>query len=151
MTKTGRMQIAVVAVCIATGCVVNPSMAGPRVNPGEWKYTMKTKIEGLGIPLPAIPVSYRDCVTKSDASPVETPEMKKAGCKIVDPKTRGDTITYTGHCVTSDNIIDTHYKLTFQADSMEGAFDQVRTVGGKIRSTATGTLTGKRIGACEAK
>jgi len=122
--------------------------ADATINPGEWKMTMKTQIKGLGIPLPSIPVSFTSCITQTN--PVaESPEMKKAGCRIIDPKIDGPRVTYTGRCASGGSITDTHYKLTYTGDEMSGTYDQVRTVGSESRSTATGTISGKRLGACK--
>jgi hypothetical protein len=127
-----------------------PTFAAPSINPGDWEYTMKMKIEGLGIPLPQIPVTFTGCITQSNPT-VETPEMKKAGCKIVNQKISGNNVTYTGRCVTGDNVMDTNYKMNFQGNSMSGTFDQVRKVSGKVQSTATGTISAKRLGPCTKK
>lgn len=148
MSRTRCIQMATLTVFFAVSWAAHRSMAGPRIDPGEWKYTMQTKVEGLGIPVPVVPITFKNCVTTSDASPIETPEMKKAGCKIIDAKTQGNVVTYTARCAHGSSIADTHYKMTFHANSLEGSFDQVRTVNGKVRSTATGTLVGERIGPC---
>lgn len=151
MSRSKSVQIAIISVGFVLLWVADLSVAGPKIHPGEWKFTMKTKIEGLGIPLPAIPTSFENCVTKTDASPIETPEMKKAGCKIINAKIKGHTITYTGHCVQKDTIVDTHIKATYKVDSMAGSLKQVATASGKVLHTATGTITGTRIGSCKAK
>ena len=127
-----------------------PTFAAPSINPGDWEYTMKMKIEGLGIPLPQIPVTFTGCITQSNPT-VETPEMKKAGCKIVNQKISGNNVTYTGRCVSGDSVTDTNYKMNFQGSSMTGTFDQVRKVSGKVQSTATGTISAKRLGPCTKK
>jgi hypothetical protein len=127
-----------------------PSFAAPAINPGNWEYTMKMKIEGLGIPLPQIPVTFTGCITQSNPT-VETPEMKKAGCKIVNQKISGNNVTYTGRCVSGDSVTDTNYKMNYQGSSMTGTFDQVRKVSGKVQSTATGTIGAKRLGPCTQK
>jgi hypothetical protein len=124
--------------------------AAPTINPGNWEYTMKMKIEGLGIPIPQIPVTHTGCITETNPT-VETAEMKKAGCKVVDRKISGNNVTYTGRCVTGDNVMDTNYKMNFQGNSMTGTFDQVRKVSGKVQSTATGTISAKRLGPCTTK
>jgi hypothetical protein len=74
--------------------------------------------------------------------------MKKAGCKIVNQKISGNNVTYTGRCVSGDSVMDTNYKMNFQGSSMTGSFDQVRKVSGKVQSTATGTISAKRLGPC---
>ncbi len=124
--------------------------AEPVISPGEWKYTMKTKIEGLGIPLPAIPVKFSACIAHSDPV-VQTPEMREAGCEIVDKEIEGDTVAYSARCVSGDSVTQTNFKNTYQADSMEGSFTQRSEHAGKVQSTATGTLIGKRVGDCQGK
>jgi len=138
------------AILFLTLASAEPAFAAPSINPGDWEYTMKMKIEGLGIPLPQIPVTFIGCITQSNPT-VETPEMKKAGCKIVNRKISGNNVSYTGHCVTGDNVIDTNYKMNFQGNSMSGTLDQVRKVSGKVQSTATGTISAKRLGPCTKK
>ncbi len=138
------------ALLILTLASAEPAFAAPSINPGDWEYTMKMKIEGLGIPLPQIPVTFTGCITQSNPT-VETPEMKKAGCKIVNQKISGNNVTYTGRCISGDSVMDTNYKMNFQGNSMTGTFDQVRKVSGKVQSTATGTISAKRLGACTKK
>ena len=127
-----------------------PVLAAPSINPGDWEYSMKMKIEGLGMPLPSIPIKFTGCITQSNPT-VETPEMKKAGCKIVNQKISGNTVTYTGRCVSGDSVTDTNYKMNFQGNSMSGTLNQVRKVSGAVKSTATGTITAKRLGPCTKK
>ena len=129
---------------------INNAVGDLKINPGEWKYKMKTKIKGLGIPLPAIPVTFSSCITQSNPV-MQTPEMKKAGCEIVNMKVKGNLVTYTGRCTNGDSVTDTNFKNTYQENSMEGTFDQVSKLAGKVQSTATGTLTGNRVGACKNK
>lgn len=137
-------------VLLLTVASAEPVFAAPSINPGDWEYAMKMKIEGLGLPLPSIPVKFTGCITQSNPT-VETPEMKKAGCKIVNQKISGNTVTYTGRCVSGDSVTDTNYKMNFQGSSMSGTFDQVRKVSGAVKSTATGTITAKRLGPCTKK
>ena len=140
---------AALAVCL----LVIPSqhvLAEPRVSPGEWKYTMKTKIEGLGIPLPAIPVKFSSCVAQSEPV-VQTPEMQKAGCEVVDREVQGNTVAYSVRCASGDSATQTNFTNTYQEDSMEGSFTQKSEHAGKVQSTATGTLVGKRVGDCKEK
>lgn len=127
-----------------------PTFAAPSINPGDWEYTMKMKIEGLGIPLPQIPVTFTGCITQSNPT-VETPEMKKAGCKIMNQKISGNNVTYTGRCISGDSVTDTNYKMNFQGNSMTGTVDQIRKLSGKVQSTATGTISAKRLGPCTNK
>ena len=118
------------------------------INPGEWKYKMKTKVKGLGIPLPSIPVKFSSCITQSNPV-IQSPEMKKAGCEVINMKVEGNLVTFTGRCTHGDSVTDTNYKNTYQENSMKGTFDQVRKQAGTVQSTATGTLTGKRVGTCQ--
>jgi len=142
-----RAGLAFISIIVLSSGV-DVARADARVNPGEWKMSMKTKIKGLGIPLPAIPVKFTSCITQKD--PVaETPEMRKAGCKIIDPKVDGGHVTYTGRCVSGESVTETYYKLTYEGDEMSGTFDQVRKLGGQTQSTATGTISGKRLGDCK--
>jgi len=141
---SGRILIVLLLLTFAPA---EPACAAPSINPGDWEYTMKMKIEGLGIPIPQIPVTFTGCITETNPT-VETPEMKKAGCKIVNQKISGNNVTYTGRCVSGDSVMDTNYKMNFQGSSMTGSFDQVRKVSGKVQSTATGTISAKRLGPC---
>jgi hypothetical protein len=138
------------ALLILTFASAEPTFAAPSINPGDWEYTMKMKIEGLGIPLPQIPVTFTGCITQSNPT-VETPEMKKAGCKIMNQKISGNNVTYTGRCASGDSVTDTNFKMNFQGNSMTGTFDQVSKFRGKVQSTSTGTISSKRLGPCTKK
>lgn len=127
-----------------------PVWAAPHYNPGEWKYHWNTHIKMMGLSIPSIPVTATSCVKTSNPVP-EPPAMKKSGCKIIDLKSRGNTLTYTAHCAMNSTVVNTHYRLAFHGDTVKGTFTQVRTTDGKVGSTANGTVNGQRIGSCTKK
>ena len=120
--------------------------------PGEWKYHWKFHIEVFGMSIPSIPVSVDSCVERGNPF-LNNPHMKKAGCKIVDPRTRGNHFSYTARCTSKDKhaVTATHYDMTFHGDHMDGTFTQTQTLDGKQQSTSNGTVDGKRTGPCTKK
>ncbi len=80
---------------------------------------------------------------------MQTPEMDKAGCEILHKEAQGNRLTFTVRCEHGDSVTETNYENTYEEDRMEGTFSHVRTVSGKIETTATGTLTGVRLGECK--
>jgi Protein of unknown function (DUF3617) len=130
----------------------NAAWATPHYKPGEWEYHWKFHMEVFGMSIPSIPVSVTSCVEGKHPF-LNDPKMKKAGCKMVDPKTRGNEFSYTARCTSKDKraVTATHYDLTFHGDRMDGTFTQTQTLDGKQQSTSNGTVDGKRTGPCTKK
>jgi hypothetical protein len=140
------------AVLLSTSCALflfgaAAAWATPHYKPGEWKYKWKVHVKVMGLTMPSIPVTVTSCV-KGEHPFLNDPKMKKGNCKMVDPKTEGNKFSYTASCGGNGTVVDTHYKLTFHGDRVDGTFTQTRTTNGKVAGHANGTVEGKRIGSC---
>lgn len=124
--------------------------ATPPYKAGEWKYHWKVHVKVMGMSMPSIPVTVTSCVEGKHPF-LNDPKMKKGNCRLVDPKTHGNKFSYTASCGSNGTVVDTHYKLNFHGDHVDGTFTQTRTTNGKVRGHANGTVDGKRIGACTKK
>jgi Protein of unknown function (DUF3617) len=126
--------------------------AMPHYKPGEWEYHWKFHIEVFGMSIPSIPVSVNSCVERGKPF-LNNPHMKKGGCKIVDPRTRGNHFSYTARCTSKDKraVTATHYDLTFHGDTVDGTFTQTQTLDGEQKGASNGTVDGKRTGPCTKK
>lgn len=141
-----------IAVFLFAGSLSGFALAAPSIEPGEWEYTMKMKMEMPGMPasMPEMSNTFTSCVTAKDPT-VETPEMRDAGCKMLDRKVSGNSLRYTAICTQGDSVLEMRYRLTYDRTRMKGEVDQVHKVGGQVQAKGKGTMAGKRIGACKKK
>lgn len=143
-----------VAAALLVSClgVAHIAWAAPHYKAGEWEYHWKFHIEVFGMSIPSIPVSVDSCVERGNPF-LNNPHMKKAGCKVVDARTRGNHFSYTARCTSKDKraVTATHYDLSFHGDHMDGTFTQTQTLDGKQQGTSNGTVDGKRTGPCTKK
>jgi len=140
------------ALLLAAFGAAHAAWATPKYTPGEWEYHWKFHMEVFGMSIPSIPVTVTSCVEGKHPF-LSDPKMKKAGCKMVDPRTRGNHFSYTARCTSKDKraVTATHYDMTFHGDHMDGTFTQTQTLDGEQKGTSNGTVDGKRTGPCTKK
>ena len=147
-----RGMLFAAALLLAGSGAAQAAWATPHYKTGEWEYHWKFHIEVFGMSIPSIPVTVDSCVERGNPF-LSNPKMKKAGCKMIDPRTRGNHFSYTARCTSKDKraVTATHYDLTFHGDHMDGTFTQTQMLDGKQQGTSNGTVDGKRTGVCTKK
>jgi Protein of unknown function (DUF3617) len=123
------------------GAVVYCQTTFAAMNLHEGKWEMTTVFPG------GQPQKTAECLTKDKLT---SKDKNKPGC-TVDQKVTGSTLTMHQICTRNGSKEEVRLEATYAGDSMKGTL--------RINSTdpttgkpmlLTGTITGKRIGACEA-
>lgn len=125
-----------------------PGFAAPAIQAGEWEFTMT--MEGPTMPMAIPPMRFTNCVTRKSPIPRQGEQLSKE-CKIVEQNIAGNIVTYTLRCDSQGMTLDNIGRAEFNGDTMSGTVKQVMKQGDKIMHTTNATMTGKRIGACNAK
>ncbi|MDY6881871.1 MAG: DUF3617 family protein [Desulfatiglans sp.] len=117
---------------------------GLDLKPG--KYEITAKVEMPGMPAGMAPQTTTQCL--DELNPVPNSSAAAQGCKIIDMKTKGNTVTYTMECTQQGMKIKTTGKITYNGDSFEGTSQTSMgpSAGGMTVKT---TINGKRIGECD--
>lgn len=122
--------------------------AEPNVTEGMWDITGSMKMEGLPFPVPTVPISYSQCITKKDLVPQQ--KEKNKDCTITSQKIEGNTVTWAVSCLDKKGAkTEGTGTITYKGESFEGKMQNTMTdsKGGKIESRME--MTGKRTGACK--
>jgi hypothetical protein len=111
----------------------------PDFKDGQWEITVKTEMVGMPMQMP--PLTYTQCMTKSD--PVPQSSQPDQQCRVVDMKTQGNTVSWAIKCDDSGSPITGEGKITYEKDRMNGS----------MKMTAEGMemvshFKGRYIGAC---
>jgi hypothetical protein len=150
--RTIRAMLLSSALLLSGLGAAHSAWAAPHYKTGEWEYHWKFHIKVFGMSMPSIPATVNSCVERGNPF-LNNPHMKEGGCKVIDPKTRGDHFSYTARCTSKDKhaVTETHYDLTFHGDHMDGTFTQTQTLDGEQKGSSDGTVDGKRTGPCTKK
>jgi len=119
------------------------AFAAINLHDGEWEIAISMQGDK--------PEKTTDCITKDNLI-----KKEEEGCKT-EQKVVGSTYSMHRICdkkgdrPENDVHMDMHMKETFAGDKMKGTMDLTVTKGQLVTTSMTGTLTGRRIGACKAK
>jgi len=135
---------AAVLVAVASGAA---AAAEPNMAEGKWEVTGKMTMEGLPFRMPAVPISYSQCLTKKDLVPQQKEQNKD--CKLVSQKIQGNIVTWVGSCVDKDgNKTDSTGTITYKGSSFDGKIDTVMRDPKGAKTTSKLQITGQRTGDC---
>jgi hypothetical protein len=140
IVKTQGMFCAMVFAGIMGGAALcQTAFAAINLNDGEWEMT--TTFQG------GKPQTSTECITKADLNSKDD----EPGCKV-EKKVSGNTVKIHSVCDRGNGAKeDAQAEETFSGDTMKGTM-RIQAAGpdGKPM-TLTGTISGRRIGACKAK
>jgi len=133
------LKILFVALVACTSFATLIASQSPQ-KPGKWQITVEMDIPGAG-KMP--PVTQEVCLTESDlADPNKAAFMDpKSGCKVTDPKTKGNTFSYSFDCPAQQ--IKGSGTMTFSGETLSG--ETKLKMGGQ---DVTSKQTGKWLGTC---
>ncbi len=114
--------------------------SGPDFREGEWEVTVETEMVGMPMKMP--PMTYTQCMTKSD--PIPQNNQQDQQCHVIDMKTQGNTVTWNMTCDGSAARMAGEGKITYEKDRMNGT----------MKMTAEGMqmithFKGHYLGACQ--
>ena len=70
------------------------------------------KLEGMPFPMPSVPVSYTQCLTKKDMVPQK--KEKNQDCKMISNKTEGNAVSWVMQCKDRNGTTDSTGKVTYK-------------------------------------
>lgn len=117
MKKTMPSTILVAAVALAMAASSLP--AAERYRPGQWEYTTTHDARKNE------PRTFKHCVSEEDAGSANgdtksarahAEKAAGAGCKVIDYKVAGDTVSYSIQCAE----VSIRSTMTFHGDTSEG-------------------------------
>lgn len=133
--RTLALSVSVLALAVTTFAGETKST----MKPGNWSITIQMKMPGMDMP----PMTFTRCITQQDADNPQPPSDKSAeGCKILDHKMEGNTLTWKMKCDAQNMTGDG--KITFGPESYSG---EGHMKAGDVEMSQT--FEGKYLGACE--
>jgi len=106
------------------------------------------KMEGMPVPMPAIPVRFTQCITKKDAVPQQKEQNKD--CKTSSQTIEGNTVSWAVLCVDKHGSkTEGTGTVTYGGASFEGKMKNVTTDSRGARMTSRMDMTGRRTGDCK--
>ncbi len=132
------------SLCLAFALVLSGiAFAGsPNMKEGLWEITVTMNMPGVPMQMP--PQVKTQCMTKDDLIPQKGPVERCNGCKIIETKTKGDTVLWIEECASPDGTVRAEGKITYFGDSLNG----------KVKITQNDMLmwqeiSGKWVGDCK--
>jgi hypothetical protein len=144
MKKTGAVLFAIIVLSLVLATF---ALAEPNMQEGMWEIKGEIKIEGLPFPMPPVPMTYTQCLTKKDMVPQK--KEKNLDCKTIKNEIVGNTVSWVMQCKDKNGVTDSTGKITYKGNSFAGTVHTVTmdTKGGKSESTMQ--MSGKRTGDCK--
>jgi len=144
-TRLAAGTLAVMAIALLTS---SAAAAELDLTDGMWEVNGRVKMEGLPIQMPAVPVSFTQCITKKDAIPQQKEGNKD--CKITSQRIEGSTVTWAALCVDKNGAkTEGTGTVTYKGASFEGKVNNVTTDPRGARMTSRMEMAGKRTGDCK--
>jgi hypothetical protein len=144
MKKTGAGLIAIIVLSLVLATI---AVAEPNMQEGTWEIKGEIKMEGLPFPMPPIPMTFTQCLTKKDMVPQK--KEKNQDCKIIKNETVGNTVSWVMQCKDKNGVTDSTGKITYKGDSFDGTVHTVTKDTKGAKSESTMQMSGKRTGDCK--
>lgn len=145
ITKTG---IGLITLMVGSIFCITAVFAEPNMKEGMWEIKGEMKIEGLPIPMPPMPVSYTQCLTKKDMVPQK--KEKNQECKMIKNEMVGNTVTWVMQCKDkSGTTTDSTGTITYSGGSFDGTIQNVIKDAKGTTSQTNMKMSGKRTGDCK--
>ncbi len=142
-------HVAVLFVMLAVSLCFSPAVySAPNMQEGQWEIKGDMKMEGMPFPMPAIPVTFSQCITKKDMVPQK--QEKNQECTKISEKIEGDTVTWAGKCKDKKGAItESTGSVTYKGSTFDGNIHTVTTDAKGAKSSSNFKMTGKRTGDCK--
>lgn len=144
MKQTGAGLIAMIVSMIF---LVTAARAEPNMQEGMWEIKGEMKLEGMPFPMPPIPVTYTQCLTKKDMVPQKKEQNQE--CKTIKNEIVGNTVSWVMQCKDKSGVADSTGKITYKGSSFVGSIHTVMKDADGEKSESTLQMSGKRIGDCK--
>jgi len=138
MKKEGLLIGSFISIILS----ISLAWAGPQMNPGKWEITTKTEMAGM----PTQSMTHTQCITNEDLVPMS--EDANQECQVTDIKIKGNTVSWKIKCSGQGGQMDGTGQVTYLGDTMNGTMIMnIKSYGTQVKNT----LSGRRIGKCDAK
>jgi hypothetical protein len=157
----------VMAIVLAVGSAAGSAYAADAIKPGKWEFTAQVQLPKMpklppGVQLPpgvnigagGINVVKTSCVNSATPMPADMhpPTQQHGQCKVDNVTTSGGTVTWTTSCQQSDgSVVHADGVAHYNGDTMEATMTTRVTGGSGGTSETTQHVTGRYLGACDAK
>ena len=133
-----------IGVLFVTAFLCSTGHAGSGVDfeEGMWEITSQVKMQGMNIPAQ----TFTQCITKDNMVPQNNdPNLQDGGgCKILNVKTSGNTVSWSMVCNTGGGEMKGKGKITYQRDRFKG--ESTAEMMGMVMVTE---MNGRRTGPCK--
>ena len=115
MKKTGAVLFAIIVLSLVLATF---APAEPNMQEGMWEIKGEIKMEGLPFPMPPIPMTFTQCLTKKDM----VPQKKEKGqdCKTVKNEIVGNMVSWVMQCKDKNGVTDSTGEITYKGNSFAG-------------------------------
>ena len=136
------MKVRTILLLVVVCALAAPTFAGP-MKAGKYQITVQMQMAGMDAKMP--PMTIEKCVTQEEADNPQPPKIKNSDdCKVSDYKLDGKTMTWKVACEKMKATGEG--KMTFDGDGWTGE-SHIKMQDHEM----TQTMSGKRVGDCEAK
>jgi uncharacterized protein DUF3617 len=137
------------AVILAVSFLMSVAVhAEPNMQEGMWEIKGEMKLEGMPFPMPAVPISYTQCLTKKDMVPQQKEKNKE--CTTESTKVDGNTVTWAVKCKDKKGAVtESAGSVTYKGSGFDGKIHTVTTDAKGSKSESNLAMSGKRTGDCK--
>jgi len=147
MTMLKKAGFGSIVVIVVSFLMSSALFAEPNMQEGMWEIKGEMKIEGMPFPMPPVPLSFTQCLTKKDMVPQK--KEKNQDCKTIKNEIVGNTVTWVMQCKDKNGVTDSTGKITYKGDSFTGTVHMVMKDTTGSNSESTLQMSGKRTGDCK--
>ncbi|RPJ18053.1 MAG: DUF3617 domain-containing protein [Desulfobacteraceae bacterium] len=121
--------------------------AAPDMKEGQWEVTISSKMDMQGMSMAMPPVTYKQCLTKTDF----VPNKKEPGqeCEKMSVNVSGNTVTWSIKCKSKEGIMTGSGKITYKGNTYDGVMNMAFPNQGGGEGKMTSNMSGKWIGNCK--
>jgi hypothetical protein len=142
-----KKKLLFVLIVILSFVCASFAAAAPDMKEGQWEVTVNSKMEMPGMSMAMPPVTYKQCLTKTDF----VPNKKEPGqeCEKISANVSGNTVTWSIKCKSKEGIMTGSGKITYKGNTYEGIMNMTFPNQGGGEGKMTSNMTGKWVGNCK--
>ena len=145
------------------------AFAAEGFKPGKWEFSVQIQMPNMpqlppGVTLPpgmhispggGMSVTHTSCLTDANPVPADKPPGQRdtgdVHCKVDKMERKGGDVQWASTCTSPDGTMRSEGDAHYRGDTMEANFMAHTTSPGGPPTTVSQHMTGRYIGACDAK